>query len=63
MSTLEKRQETMKSRQIKALEVRDLITQVNARVAELREDGYKVEFIGKKFGIIKDVKITKTVVL
>ena len=56
----------LKTRQEKALEIRDLLKQVNARVAELEEDGYAVEFKGRmrKFkGFITDVIITKTTVL
>jgi len=37
---------TMKSRQKKAEEIRDLITKVNAISAELQEDGFTVEFHG-----------------
>jgi len=36
----------MNTRQEKALEIRDLIKQVNARVAELKEDGCTIEFVG-----------------
>jgi len=59
----------MKTRQEKALEIRDLITQVNARVAELEEEGCIVEFVGESIpyciskslkGMIKDVLIERT---
>jgi len=56
----------MKTRQAKALEIRDLLKQVNARVAELEEEGYTVEFKGRmrKFkGFIQDVIISKTTIL
>jgi len=56
----------IKTRQAKALEIRDLLKQVNARVAELEEEGYTVEFKGRmrKFnGFIQDVIISKTTVL
>jgi len=56
----------LRTRQQKALEIRDLLRQVNARVAELEEDGYEVSFKGKLRtfkGFIKDVIITKTTVL
>jgi len=62
----------MKSRQKKALEIRDLITQVNARVAELEEDGYTISFQSKPLlglgtrsilGKIYDVSITKSTIL
>jgi len=36
----------MRSRQEKALEIRDLITKINAISAELQEDGFTVEFHG-----------------
>jgi len=56
----------MKSRQEKANEIRDLITQINARVAELQEDGYSVVFSIRDsqvawdiIGKIRDVKITR----
>jgi len=52
----------MKTRQVIALEIRDLIAQINARVAELEEDGYKVLFVGNKSirGKIQRVVIDKT---
>jgi len=57
----------MKSRQEKALEIRDLVKQINARVAELKEDGCTIEFVGsgmyshRKYinGLIKDVLIER----
>jgi len=59
----------MKTRQEIALEIRDLITQVNARVAELEEEGYSVSFLNgsqrysKRTGKITEVVIEKTVKL
>ena len=47
----------MKTRQKIANEIRDLITQVNARVAELEEEGYRTHFEGG-MGVILN-KITK----
>lgn len=57
----------MKTRQEKANEIRDLITQINARVAELEEDGYSVELVGRFYraaipvihGLINDIRITR----
>jgi len=58
----------MKTRQEKALEIRDLVKQVNARVAELQEDGCTIRFkgVGMMYepiqyinGIIDDVKIER----
>jgi len=52
----------MKSRQEKALEIRDLITQINARVSELEEDGFAVQFLGgtrRIKGLIKEVVVSK----
>ena len=48
-----------KTRWAKSAEIRKLITTINALSAELKEEGWKVEFNGGKWGLIKDVKITK----
>lgn len=53
----------MKSRQGKALELRDLITKVNAISAELREDGCSVSFKCTLGGRIKDLLIEKIIKL
>lgn len=66
----------MKTRQKIANEIRDLVTQVNARVAELEEEGYSVGFCSKGLidsrgnffpntleGLISEVKITKQIKL
>ena len=59
----------MKTRQEKALEIRDLITKINERVADLEEDGYIIYFSSKHVaglgiksisGKIDKVKINKS---
>lgn len=50
----------MKTRQQKADDIRDLVTQLNARIAELEEDGYKVLPVGGLYGKINEINITKT---
>ena len=52
----------MKTRQDKANEIRDLVTQINARVSELDEDGYEITFRGYNktiVGKITDLSIEK----
>jgi len=52
----------MKTRQDKANEIRDLITQINARVAELGEDGFTVAFLGgtrRIKGMLKEVVVSR----
>lgn len=58
----------MKTRQEKALDIKDYITKVNALVAELEEEGWEVMFHGKYIyagsrrsidGLISDVSIKR----
>ena len=53
----------MKTRQEKALELRDLVTKVNAISAELKEDGCFISFKGGIKGHINDVIIEKKIKL
>jgi len=58
----------IKTRQEKANEIRDLITQINGRISELREDGYRTTFTlgdvgGYVFGKFTKVNIEKIVKL
>lgn len=56
----------MLTRQQKADEIRELITQVNARVAELEADGIEVVFNSHRVhitGQIKEIIIERTVQL
>jgi len=51
----------MKKRQDKANEIRDLVKRINARIAELEEDGYTVQFSGQNWrGKINNVTIERT---
>ena len=51
----------IKTKQEKALELRDLIDKVNILSSELKEEGYTVVFKGGVRGNIREVLVTKVI--